>query len=244
VTVDGVLIGNRIYWTLTLVTTNNYYNLTELHTPKITIRHKVFSVFTVRCLVGASNGGRPLPLGSRNIPGPNYQLQLSYSPGTDRTENVFHYCVFSLFRRNVSERCSLATAVYTAVTCQWVYMPQYIECNTNDFLPEILVPVRISTESKWPLVVRRAANTASVQTRDHCVDESNINIRMCDSNIFYSHILHVMLMYVEHRTASFITASISDSRPVNSELNKHDKTLSKLFTWSPSVNVSDDAVLQ
>jgi hypothetical protein len=34
---DEVRIGNWIYWTLTLVTTNNYGNLTELHTPKITV---------------------------------------------------------------------------------------------------------------------------------------------------------------------------------------------------------------
>jgi hypothetical protein len=36
VTIDGVWIGNRIYWTLTLVTSNNYYSLTELHALKIT----------------------------------------------------------------------------------------------------------------------------------------------------------------------------------------------------------------
>jgi hypothetical protein len=34
---DGVSIGNRIYWALTLLTTNNYDSLTELHTPKITV---------------------------------------------------------------------------------------------------------------------------------------------------------------------------------------------------------------
>jgi hypothetical protein len=32
-----VWIGNRMYWTLALVTTNNYDSLTELHTPKITV---------------------------------------------------------------------------------------------------------------------------------------------------------------------------------------------------------------
>jgi hypothetical protein len=37
VTVDGFWTDNWIYWTLTLVTTNNYYSLTELRTPKITV---------------------------------------------------------------------------------------------------------------------------------------------------------------------------------------------------------------
>jgi hypothetical protein len=37
VTRDGVWIGNWIYWTLTLITTNNYNSLTELHTPNITV---------------------------------------------------------------------------------------------------------------------------------------------------------------------------------------------------------------
>jgi hypothetical protein len=37
VTIDEVWIGNRIYWILTFVTTNNYDSLTELHTPKITV---------------------------------------------------------------------------------------------------------------------------------------------------------------------------------------------------------------
>jgi hypothetical protein len=31
VTIDGAWIGDGIYWTLTLVTTNNYYSLTESH---------------------------------------------------------------------------------------------------------------------------------------------------------------------------------------------------------------------
>jgi hypothetical protein len=33
----GVWVGNPIYWTFTLVTTNTYDSLTELHTPKITV---------------------------------------------------------------------------------------------------------------------------------------------------------------------------------------------------------------
>jgi hypothetical protein len=38
VTVEGVKIGNRIYWTLKqLITTNNYDSVTELHSPQITV---------------------------------------------------------------------------------------------------------------------------------------------------------------------------------------------------------------
>jgi hypothetical protein len=44
VNIDGVSIGNRIYWALKILTTSNYDSLTELHTPKITVTtaHKVF----------------------------------------------------------------------------------------------------------------------------------------------------------------------------------------------------------
>jgi hypothetical protein len=54
VNIDGVCIGNRIYWTLRqLVTTNNYDSLAELHTSKITAtkEHTVFSVFTSRFII-------------------------------------------------------------------------------------------------------------------------------------------------------------------------------------------------
>jgi hypothetical protein len=37
VAVGGVWIGNWIYWIHTLVTTNNYDSLTELHTPKFAV---------------------------------------------------------------------------------------------------------------------------------------------------------------------------------------------------------------
>jgi hypothetical protein len=37
VTADEVWISNWIYWTLTLVTTNNYVSLIELHTLKSTV---------------------------------------------------------------------------------------------------------------------------------------------------------------------------------------------------------------
>jgi hypothetical protein len=37
VTRDEVWIDKWVYWTLTLVTTNNYDSLTEIHTPNITV---------------------------------------------------------------------------------------------------------------------------------------------------------------------------------------------------------------
>jgi hypothetical protein len=91
VTRDRVWIGNRIYWTLTLVTTNHYGCLTELHTQKITVTtaHKVFSVFTSRCLVAAYKGERSSSSGFPNslrpqLPASRFsQLQLS----TDSTRS-------------------------------------------------------------------------------------------------------------------------------------------------------------
>jgi hypothetical protein len=35
--IDGVWIGNWIYWALTIVNTKNYDSLTELHDPDITV---------------------------------------------------------------------------------------------------------------------------------------------------------------------------------------------------------------
>jgi hypothetical protein len=61
------------------VTRNNSDSLAELHTPKITVttaHHKVFSVFTSRCLVAASNGERSSSSGFRNCPQP--QLPASH----------------------------------------------------------------------------------------------------------------------------------------------------------------------
>jgi hypothetical protein len=84
VTRDGGWNGNRIYWTLTLVATNNYDSLTEVHTPKITCNYStIFSVFTSRCLVAASIGGRSPFSGFPNSPRPQLpashfsQVQLS-----------------------------------------------------------------------------------------------------------------------------------------------------------------------
>jgi hypothetical protein len=49
VTRDEVWIGNWIYCILTLVTANNYFSLTKLHTPKIavTTTHKKPSHFSL-----------------------------------------------------------------------------------------------------------------------------------------------------------------------------------------------------
>jgi hypothetical protein len=49
VTVDGVWNGNRIYWTFTLVTTNNHDSLTDLYTTEITVTtaHIKFSQFSI-----------------------------------------------------------------------------------------------------------------------------------------------------------------------------------------------------
>jgi hypothetical protein len=52
--------GNWIHLTLTPVTANKYNNITELHNKDHCnySMHKVFSVFTSRCLVATSNRGR------------------------------------------------------------------------------------------------------------------------------------------------------------------------------------------
>jgi hypothetical protein len=71
-TIDGVWIGNRIYWTLTLVTTNNYDSLTELHTPKITVTTAHIKSSESSLAVAwqrLSTADVPLPLCSRIVPG-------------------------------------------------------------------------------------------------------------------------------------------------------------------------------
>jgi hypothetical protein len=76
---DEVWIGKWIYWTLALVTTNNYENLTELYNVKDYCNystHKVFSVFTSCCLVAASNGWRSPSSGFSNFS--RSQLPLSH----------------------------------------------------------------------------------------------------------------------------------------------------------------------
>jgi hypothetical protein len=140
VTVDGVWIGDQIYWTLTLVTANNYDSLTELHTPRInvTTEHKVFSGFTSCCFEAVSNGGHSPSSGfqcprSQLSASHNFNSQLTqhslYTPSTDLTENVSGIVACSLFAGETTcpESHSITVTVvlspvYTAVTWQWVCM--------------------------------------------------------------------------------------------------------------------------
>jgi hypothetical protein len=66
------LLQGYLYLTLQNVTTNNYDSLIELHTPNITANaaHIKSSVFTSRCFVAASNGGRTPSSGFPNSPRP------------------------------------------------------------------------------------------------------------------------------------------------------------------------------
>jgi hypothetical protein len=61
VTRDMVRFGNWIYWTFTLVTTNNYESLTDLHTTKMNVTTAPLSLLRLhsRCLVAAFDGGLP-----------------------------------------------------------------------------------------------------------------------------------------------------------------------------------------
>jgi hypothetical protein len=71
VTIDKVWIGNWIYSTITLVTTNNYDSIPEFHNPKITVTTahiKSSHFFTSRCRVAASNGGCSPSSGFPNCP--------------------------------------------------------------------------------------------------------------------------------------------------------------------------------
>jgi hypothetical protein len=81
-TINEVCIGNRSYWTRTLVTTNNYMCLTVLHTLKITIITKNIKYSQTSLTVTwqrLPTADVPLPLGFRTIPGINYQLVLQLS---------------------------------------------------------------------------------------------------------------------------------------------------------------------
>jgi hypothetical protein len=69
---------------------------------------------------------------------------LLYNLGTDRTENVSSIIACSVVAGETTclQSCSLATAVilspvYTAVTWQWVYMPQYTETLSSEWLSTV-----------------------------------------------------------------------------------------------------------
>jgi hypothetical protein len=109
VTRDAIWIGNWVYCTrIQLATTNNYDNLTKLHAPTIsvTIAHKVFSVFTSRYLLTASNGGRsPLcefPNYPRtHLPASHFsQMQLSTdsitTQGQSQSQSQSYFTTFGL----------------------------------------------------------------------------------------------------------------------------------------------------
>jgi hypothetical protein len=71
VTTDGIWIGNRIYWTLTepkYIQLRRSHSVTHSKDHCNYSTHKVFSVFTSRCLVVVSNGGRSPSLGLPNCP--------------------------------------------------------------------------------------------------------------------------------------------------------------------------------
>jgi hypothetical protein len=90
VNIDGVWIGNQIHWTPTqLVTANNYDSLTELHIINVSCNYstnKVFSGFTSRCLVAASNNWRSSSSGFPNYP---HASATSFSHLTTETLNYF-----------------------------------------------------------------------------------------------------------------------------------------------------------
>jgi hypothetical protein len=75
---DKVYVGNWIYWTVTLVITNNYDNLTELHTSKvITITREQFSVAVPWWWLSTVNDHVPVSVGA--VPVLGYQLLTSHN---------------------------------------------------------------------------------------------------------------------------------------------------------------------
>jgi hypothetical protein len=83
------LIGIRIYWTLTHVSASSYNSLTKMQTPKIIVNtaHIKYSVFTSRCLVATSKGGRSRSSGFPNCPRPQLPAShFSQLATADRTE--------------------------------------------------------------------------------------------------------------------------------------------------------------
>jgi hypothetical protein len=89
VIIDGVLIGNRIYWTLTLVITNNYVSLTELNTTKITVTTTHIKPSQSSLAVAwqrLPTADVTLPLGFRTVLGLGYQILTSHNCNSQPTE--------------------------------------------------------------------------------------------------------------------------------------------------------------
>jgi hypothetical protein len=81
VTIDEVWIGNWIYWTFTLVTTNNYDSLTELL--EHTTAHTKSSQSALQQLPMADVS---LPLCFRTVTGLSYQLLTSHNCNSQLTQ--------------------------------------------------------------------------------------------------------------------------------------------------------------
>jgi hypothetical protein len=116
VTIDGVWICDRIYWTLT----SKDYAVTVLHISQVTISHtrssQPVTVFTSRCFVVASNGRyspssgfpnghRPqLPASNSNSSQLNPSGYLTHSPANWLTDWVLVW-VLCYDRRSVGQVC-------------------------------------------------------------------------------------------------------------------------------------------
>jgi hypothetical protein len=138
VTTDEVCIGNWIFWTLTLVTKNNYDSLT------VTTAHKVFSIVTSRCLVAAFNGGRSPSSGFPNCP--RLQLpashfsQLQLTP--DSTSNQLVDCKIAAGHRQDSDswfRVPRDSWPYYTPTNKWITSPRHIA--PDRFAQETCLPL-------------------------------------------------------------------------------------------------------
>jgi hypothetical protein len=85
---DEVCIGNWIYQTLTRVTANNYDNLTDLRTLKVSTTHiKPFQSSLAVAWYRLSTADVPLSLDSRTVPDLSYQLSSQLQLSTDSTNN-------------------------------------------------------------------------------------------------------------------------------------------------------------
>jgi hypothetical protein len=104
---DGVWIGNWIYWALTLVTTNSYNSLSELHTPKITVTAAHIKSSQSSLAVAwqrLPTTDIPLPLSSRTVPGLSYQFPTSRN------------CIPQLTRLDVKAKVTLPLTVSQSVS--------------------------------------------------------------------------------------------------------------------------------